>query len=114
VEDPDWTARYHDPDPARKAFGGRVEIRLNDGQLITEQLEVAHAHSRGLRPFARSGYLEKYRRLTQDVVNTDESERFLETCFELEALAPGDLDRLTVEVPADRLGPPGASQTGIF
>ena len=27
VEDPAWTARYHDPDPARKAFGGRVGRR---------------------------------------------------------------------------------------
>ncbi|WP_152052291.1 MmgE/PrpD family protein [Tautonia marina] len=114
VEDPFWTARYHDPDPDRKAFGGRVEIRMKDGEVITEQLEVAHAHSRGLRPFARDGYLDKFRRLTQAIVDSDESERFLRVCFELGDLAPGDLDRLSVEVPADRLGPPGTSAKGIF
>jgi 2-methylcitrate dehydratase len=44
---PAWTARYHDPDPARKAFGGRVEITLDDGSVIADELEVANAHARG-------------------------------------------------------------------
>ncbi len=28
AEDADWTRRYHSPEPAEKAFGGRVEIEL--------------------------------------------------------------------------------------
>ena len=28
-EDPEWTSRYHSLDPAEKAFGGRVEIRVD-------------------------------------------------------------------------------------
>ncbi len=114
VEDPTWTARYHDPDPNRKAFGARVEIRMKDGQLYSEQLEVAHAHSRGRRPFSRDGYLEKYRRLTQDIVDSNESERFLNACLQLEDLTPGELDQLSIEVPADRLGTASDSQKGIF
>ena len=31
AEDPEWTRRYHDPDPAKRAFGGRVEVTLTDG-----------------------------------------------------------------------------------
>lgn len=34
VEDPEWTRRYHDPDPARRAFGGRAVITLADGTVI--------------------------------------------------------------------------------
>src|ERR1700693_1059028 len=30
-EDPDWTRRYYSVDPAKKAFGARVEILLEDG-----------------------------------------------------------------------------------
>ncbi|MEW4566688.1 MmgE/PrpD family protein [Tautonia sp. JC769] len=113
-EDPDWTARYHDPDPDRKAFGGRVEIRMNDGRVISEQLDVAHAHSRGLRPFARDGYVKKFRQLTDEHLDPVESERFLGACLDLVQIPAGDLDRLSFEVPAGRLGPPGAAQRGIF
>ena len=31
AEDPEWTRRYHSPDPAEKAFGARVEITLKSG-----------------------------------------------------------------------------------
>ena len=32
AEDAEWTRRYHSDDPNEKAFGGRVEIRLTDGE----------------------------------------------------------------------------------
>ncbi|HMM49704.1 MAG TPA: MmgE/PrpD family protein, partial [Miltoncostaeaceae bacterium] len=34
VEDPAWTHRYHDPDPARRSFGGRAVITMDDGTVI--------------------------------------------------------------------------------
>ena len=30
-EDPEWTRRYHSTDPHEKAFGGRVEVHMQDG-----------------------------------------------------------------------------------
>ena len=47
VEDPRWTARYRATDPALKAFGGRIIIRLQDGTEIADELAVANAHSLG-------------------------------------------------------------------
>src|SRR5689334_24656277 len=41
-------------DPAEKAFGGRVEIRLKNGKIISDELAVANAHPLGARPFVRS------------------------------------------------------------
>ena len=74
-EDPSWTARYHDPDPERRAFGGR----LVDG-----------------------------------IADPDEVGRFLAACTRLAELKPGELDRLTIEVPPDCLGPPGPHPEDIF
>ena len=55
AEDPEWTRRYHDPDPAKRSFGGRVEITLLDGTVITEEITVADAHPRApARSHARS------------------------------------------------------------
>ncbi|QDV37468.1 2-methylcitrate dehydratase [Tautonia plasticadhaerens] len=114
VEDPEWTSRYHDPDPARKAFGARVEIRMGRGETIIGELCVAHAHARGRRPFARPGYIDKYRGLVDGIVEPSEADRFLDACVRLPDLMPGELDRLTIEVPVDRLGPPGPHPEGIF
>src|SRR5215203_3525889 len=44
VEDPVWTARYHHPDPARRAFGGRAEVHLAGGEVVEAELAVADAH----------------------------------------------------------------------
>jgi hypothetical protein len=44
VEDAEWTRRYHLLDIAKKAFGGSVEITLNDGTVSTDQIAVADAH----------------------------------------------------------------------
>ena len=49
-EDPQWTKKYHDPDPKKKSFGGKVVIKMKDGSIIQEEKEVADAHPNGLRP----------------------------------------------------------------
>ncbi|MGH3427256.1 MAG: MmgE/PrpD family protein, partial [Terriglobales bacterium] len=69
VEDPEWTRRYHSSDPDELAFGGRVEITLRDGSVITDELAVADAHPRGARPFGRADYLAKFRRLADGAVS---------------------------------------------
>src|SRR5262249_45350699 len=47
VEDKDWTRRYLEPDPSKRAFGGRVEIKLKNGETIVDELAVANAHTNG-------------------------------------------------------------------
>ena len=33
-EDKKWTKKYHDPNPAKKCFGGEVVIQMKDGSKI--------------------------------------------------------------------------------
>lgn len=96
VEDAEWTRRYHSLDIAEKAFGGSVEITLNDGTVITDQIAVADAHPLGARPFARQQYINKFRSLAAGVVAEEEIERFLAAAEGLPDLGPGELDQLNI------------------
>ncbi|MFI5663656.1 MmgE/PrpD family protein [Streptomyces sp. NPDC051684] len=94
VEDPEWTRRYHDPDPDRRAFGGRAVITLEDGSVIEDELGVADAHPVGTRPFDRPAYAGKFRALAEGIVTTGNQGRFLEAAEHLTELAATDLDGL--------------------
>lgn len=83
VEDPEWTRRYHDPDPLRRAFGGRAVVTLADGTVIEDELAVADAHPAGARPFDRAGYTGKFRTLTEGVATADAQDAFLDTAGRL-------------------------------
>ncbi len=109
VEDPRWTARYHTTDPASKAFGGRIIIRLKDGMEIADELAVANAHSLGTTPWKRPDYIRKFETLTEGLLNPTEAKRFLEVVQRLPLLKPGELLLLNVVVPAGVLakGSPG-------
>ena len=72
VEDPKWTERYHTPDPAEKAFGGRVVIELKNGETIEDEMAVANAHCFGERPFARADYVGKFSTMTKDIIQPAE------------------------------------------
>ena len=101
VEDAEWTRRYHDNDPAVKAFGGAIEITLKDGSVVREEIAVADAHPLGARPFRRDDYVGKFRRLAAGIVPEAEIERFLDTAQRLPDLSPDELPGLTFEVAAD-------------
>jgi 2-methylcitrate dehydratase len=96
VEDAEWTRRYHSLDISEKAFGGRVEISLTDGTVITDEIAVADAHPLGARPFAREQYIGKLRTLAAGVVEDAEVDRFLDVVQRLPRLAPGELDQLNL------------------
>ena len=108
-EDPEWTRRYHATDPNELSFGGRVEIIMNDGSTIVDEMAVANAHSNGARPFARPDYIRKFQTLTDGLITVRESNRFLEAVQDLAKLPAGDLHRLNVALPAGTLaiGKPG-------
>ena len=97
-EDKKWTKKYHDPNPNKKCFGGRVVIRMKNGTKIEDEISVADAHPGGNRPFERSNYVEKFKTLTKGIITTKESERFLNAVQNLRKLKSGDLTKLNVEV----------------
>ena len=111
VEDPAWTARYHSEDPDVKAFGGRIVIRLKDGRVIADELAVANAHTLGATPWTRPAYVNKFRILTQGILEDAEVERFLEVVQRLPTLSADELPQLTVALPQGRLG---KGSEGIF
>tara|TARA_Y100001970_G_scaffold68518_1_gene87282 strand:+ start:3359 stop:4861 length:1503 start_codon:yes stop_codon:yes gene_type:complete len=97
-EDKKWTKKYHDPNPNKKCFGGRVVIKMKDGKKIEDEISVADAHPAGNRPFERENYLEKFKTLTNGIISTKESERFLNTVQNLRKLKSSELTKLNVEV----------------
>ncbi len=113
AEDPEWTRRYHSIDPSEKAFGGRVEITLSDGEVVTAEIAVADAHPLGARPFARADYVAKLRTLSEGVLSDAEVSRFLEVVERLPELKPDELDQLNVLPLADPAAGRPATR-GIF
>ena len=97
-EDKKWTKRYHNPDPNKKCFGGRVIIKMKDGSKIEDEIFVADAHPSGDKPFERSNYIEKFQTLTEGIITSKESERFLKSVQNLRKLKSGELTKLNVEV----------------
>lgn len=112
VEDAEWTRRYHSLDISEKAFGGRVEITLTDGTVITDEIAVADAHPLGARPFAREQYIGKLRTLAAGVVEDAEVDRFLDAVQRLPHLASGELDQLTLAAAVGVL--PTEAPKGLF
>jgi 2-methylcitrate dehydratase len=109
VEDPAWTERYHSIDPAVKAFGGRIIIRMNDGSEIADEMAVANAHTLGATPWQRADYIRKFRTLTEGILDAAEIERFLDVAQRLPGLSPAGLAGLTIALPHGTLaqGKPG-------
>ena len=100
-EDKKWTKKYHDPNPKKKCFGGRVIIKMKDGSKIEDQLGIADAHPNGKRPFKRENYINKFKTLTANIVDQKESERFLEDVQNLKQMNKAELHKLNIEVTSD-------------
>ena len=87
LEDPEWTRRYHStrPESARLRCARRGDHagwqpdRGRDGGR--------DAHPLGARPFGRADYIRKFQTLTEGIISTRESNRFLEAIQDLPRLA---------------------------
>jgi 2-methylcitrate dehydratase len=112
AEDPEWTRRYHDPDPAKRSFGGRVEITLADGTVISEEIAVADAHPAGARPFGREQYVAKFRTLADGVIDPGVQDRFLEAVTRLPELDAAEVADLALPGLAEAVERP--ETWGIF
>ena len=110
-EDPEWTRRYHSRDPNQLAFGARIEIKMKDGQVITDEMAVANAHTLGATPWQRDDYIGKFHSMTDGLIAPKESARFLQAVQELPDLPAGELQRLNVVMPNGSLE---EAKPGIF
>jgi 2-methylcitrate dehydratase len=110
-EEAEWTRKYHSRDPNELSFGGRVEILFKDGSRLVDELGVANAHPNGAKPFGRADYIRKFQTITDGIISTRESNRFLEVVQDLAKLKAGELSALNVALPAGGLLD---SKPGIF
>ena len=97
-ENKKWTRKYHDRDPKKKCFGGKVIIKMKNGSIISDEINVADAHPAGRKPFERKEYINKFLTLTSGIISKNESKRFLKSVQNLRKLKPKDLKSLNVEV----------------
>ena len=97
-ENKKWTKKYHDKNPNKKCFGGKVIIKMQDGSSFVEEIKVADAHPAGKRPFGRKEYISKFRKLTDGIISKKESERFLKLVQKLRFLKAKDLKGLNIEI----------------
>ena len=96
-EEQTWTDLYKDPDPGKKAFGGRVKIELKNGEFIEGEKKLADAHPFGKKPFGREDYIDKFLNLSEAVVSKQETERFLDLIQSLESLSYKEVCELNVQ-----------------
>ena len=114
AESADWNRAYHHPDPSRRAFGGRLVIRLDDGRTVTAEKRVADAHPAGARPWTWSDYAGKFESLADGIVSKAEARRVLGLARRLPELTAAEVRTLLpVATPRVRRAlPPVAG--GIF
>ncbi|MBY0423869.1 MAG: MmgE/PrpD family protein [Parvularculaceae bacterium] len=112
VEDAEWTRRYHSHDPKEKAFGAKVVITFEDGSTLVDELGIANAHPFGARPFRRAEYVQKFRTLTDDILDPKESQRFLDLVQRLPNLSAAEVLALNPVAPKGYLVENAAK--GIF
>jgi len=97
-EDKKWTKKYHDPNPKKKCFGGSVIIKMKDGSKIEDELDIADAHPNGKKPFKREDYIKKFKTLTVNMIDNNESEKFLNIVQDLRKINKSALHKLNIEI----------------
>ena len=112
-EDKKWTKKYHDPNPNKKCFGGKVLIKMKNGSKIVEEISVADAHPNGRNPFKRKDYIKKFKTLTNGIIESSESERFLNDVQNLRNLNKSELSKLNIQ-PQEDIHQNKISDKGIF
>ena len=114
VEDAQWNARYRASDPRERAFGGRIEIRLADGRVVTGEKAVADAHPNGRASWTWPNYVGKFAALAGEALGQRESDRFLTLVRRLPYVPPDALLGLTPVLPVGAVVPAAPTGEGIF
>lgn len=113
-EDAGWERRYHDPDPAKRAFGGRLEVIMADGATIEASKDVADAHPNGAKPWSWPDYVGKFDNLTSGVIDPGERNRFISAVEGLDALDGKALASLNPGLPDGAVNPSAPTGGGLF
>ncbi|HAA93155.1 MAG TPA: 2-methylcitrate dehydratase [Rhodospirillaceae bacterium] len=114
VEDPEWTERYNDRAPLEKDHGMRAVVTYKDGTVIEDEMAVPNAHPRGARPFGPAEYEQKFRTLTDGIVESPETDRFIVEAGRLQDLTADELRTLLPTVPDGTLTNAVRDDKGIF
>jgi 2-methylcitrate dehydratase len=114
LEDPQWTQWYHEQDPNKKRFGGRVEITFKNGTKLVDELGVANAHPAGAKPFVRADYVRKFDMLTDGIITKEERNRFISMSENLLDLTAAQVQELNVQIPLEKLVNHKRDSNGIF
>jgi 2-methylcitrate dehydratase len=114
IEDPEWTRRYLEADPNKRAFGGRLIVTLADGRSITAERAVADAHPNGARPWTWPDYAQKFEILTRETLGETERQAFLDAAKGFARLSGKDIDALIPALPSGSVTPSSPTGQGIF
>ncbi len=114
LEDPQWTQWYHEQDPNKKRFGGKVEIKFKNGTSLIDELGLANAHPAGAKPFVRKDYVRKFDELTEGLIAKEERNRFISMSENLLDLTAAQIQELNVQMPIDKLLNNKRDAKGIF
>ena len=97
-EEEKWNQLYHQKDPAKRSFGGRVEIFFQDGSKIEAEKHRANAHPLGDKPFKRADYIQKFMELSHFApIEEKEKKRFLSLAERLPELSAKEMGQLNVQ-----------------
>jgi 2-methylcitrate dehydratase len=88
--------RYLHRDPAKRAFGGRLEVTMEDGSVVQADKAVANAHPNGAAPWTWDDYINKWRLLRDQLASDRESDRFIRA---VQTLGDSDADALRALLP---------------
>ena len=86
---------------------------MKNGSKIVEEISVADAHPNGKNPFKRKDYIKKFETLTNGIIESSESERFLNDVQNLRNLSKSELNKLNIQLKED-LRQNKISNKGIF
>jgi len=114
AEDADWERRYHDPDPAKRAFGGRLEVIMDDGSVVEASKDVADAHPNGSAPWTWPDYVGKFDGLLSHVMDRAERDRFISAVEALDGLDAAGVLGLNPVLPAGAVADAKTTGKGIF
>ncbi len=113
-ESKEWTKKYHDPAPNKKAFGARVEVIMQNGEKIIEEKAIANAHPAGNKPFGREEYKKKFLTLTEDLISEEEQKQFFSLVERLPELNPEEVCKLNPIIILGKIDGTQPDQSGIF
>ena len=76
---------------------------MEDGSEIIDELGIANAHPLGARPFGRAEYINKFKTLTDEILDASESARFLDLVQQLPSLSASQILELNPVAPTGYL-----------